>query len=102
MTKNDRAWNEYIRKGHDYIEFGSLKSRTSRSTKQWSRSSSSSFLLSSQAASTTTTTATAVHRTTIETTHAYEKNIARKALQLIGPRKINFIPVYFFTITCKE
>ena len=92
MTKNDRAWNEYIKTGYDCIELGSFKSTTARGTKQWPVSSPLSFLPSSQAALTTnvgnqyrratTTSATVIHRTTAETTRAYEKNIARKALQL--------------------
>ena len=40
VTRNDRAWNEYIRKDSDYIEFGQYQSVSTRGKKQWPRSSS--------------------------------------------------------------
>ncbi|CAF1434531.1 unnamed protein product [Rotaria sordida] len=35
VTDNDRAWNAYIKKGSDYIEFGSFKSTTKRAIQYW-------------------------------------------------------------------
>ena len=42
MTYNDRAWNEYIKKGLDYVEMGSFKSITAYHIKQWPAVSSTS------------------------------------------------------------
>ncbi|CAF4992554.1 unnamed protein product, partial [Rotaria sp. Silwood1] len=41
VTDNDRAWNEYIKKQHNFIEFGTFKSTTSWAEKQWPSSPSS-------------------------------------------------------------
>ncbi|CAF3542148.1 unnamed protein product, partial [Rotaria sp. Silwood2] len=41
VTKNDLAWNEYIKKGGNYIEFNEFKSTKTRGSKQWPSSSSS-------------------------------------------------------------
>ena len=54
VTQNDRAWNEYIRKEGDYIEFGTFQSVSTRGHKQWPTSSSSDHDQSRQAATTTT------------------------------------------------
>ncbi|CAF3215785.1 unnamed protein product [Rotaria socialis] len=35
VTHNDRAWNEYIKKSLNYIEFGSFKSTAMRGIKYW-------------------------------------------------------------------
>ena len=32
---NDRAWNEYIKKGLNFIEFGTFKSTTVRAQREW-------------------------------------------------------------------
>lgn len=42
VTDNDCAWNEYIKKGGDYIEFNEFKSTRTRGSKQWPTSSVSS------------------------------------------------------------
>ena len=42
VTHNDVAWNEYIKKGLKYIEFGEFKSTKLRGQKQWPASSPSS------------------------------------------------------------
>ena len=86
VTQNDRAWNEYIRKGGNYIEFGDYQSISKRGKKQWPTSSvsiSSSASVSSsehnqlpRAITTTTTTVTA-------RAQAEEKRqLARQALDL--------------------
>lgn len=67
MTKNDRAWNEYIKKGLNFIEFGSFKSTTAWAPRQWSTHS--------------TTTSTIAQRQT-EERRQHEKEIARQALEL--------------------
>ena len=35
MTRNDLAWNEYIKKGGNYIEFNEFKSTKKLGPKQW-------------------------------------------------------------------
>ncbi len=64
VTHNDRAWNEYIRKGGDYIEFGEYQSTSARGKKQWSSlaSVSSSSFASSSAASVVVAAAAAAAR----------------------------------------
>ena len=47
VTQNDGAWNEYIRKGSNFIEFGSFQSVSTRGQKQWPTTSSSTTSLSS-------------------------------------------------------
>ncbi|CAF1437120.1 unnamed protein product [Adineta steineri] len=47
ITENDRAWNEYIKKGGDYIEFNSFKSTTKWGTQYWPSQSSSSSVATS-------------------------------------------------------
>ncbi|CAF1468639.1 unnamed protein product [Adineta steineri] len=42
VTDNDRAWNEYIKKGCDYVEFGSFKSTSKRAVQYWPSQSQSS------------------------------------------------------------
>lgn len=42
VTYNDRAWNEYIKKGLDYVEMGNFKSITAYHIKQWPIVSSTS------------------------------------------------------------
>ncbi|CAF1515717.1 unnamed protein product [Rotaria magnacalcarata] len=42
VTNNDCAWNEYIKKGGNFIEFNEFKSTTKRGRKQWPPPSSSS------------------------------------------------------------
>ncbi|CAF1436330.1 unnamed protein product [Rotaria sordida] len=41
VTRNNLAWNEYIKKGGNCIEFNEFKSTTTRGSKQWPSSSSS-------------------------------------------------------------
>lgn len=40
VTRNDVAWNEYIKKGGNYKEFNEFKSTSTRGQKQWPPSSS--------------------------------------------------------------
>ena len=42
VTRNDRAWYEYIRNGGDYIEFGEYQSVSIRGQKQWPATTASS------------------------------------------------------------
>ncbi|CAF4079530.1 unnamed protein product [Adineta steineri] len=42
ITENDRAWNEYIKKGGDFTEFNSFKSTTKWGTQYWPSQSTSS------------------------------------------------------------
>jgi Geminivirus Rep catalytic domain len=42
VTKDDLAWNEYIKKGGNYIEFNKFKSPNKHKVKQWPPQSSSS------------------------------------------------------------
>ena len=88
VTTNDLAWNEYIKKEGNYIEFNSFKSTRTRGSKQWSSSSAVAIRSNastprqslSNAASTlalppvpATTTAAAGGRTTRATTAAEER-----------------------------
>jgi hypothetical protein len=98
VTTNDRAWNEYIKKGLNFIEFGSFKSTTKWAQKEWPSQMLSSSSPQAHSTTTTTTTSTIIpHRpttTAIATTSAmarmqttkeknkYEKEIAKQALDL--------------------
>ena len=93
VTRNDRAWNEYIRKGDDYIEFGDYQSVSARGQKQWPVSSSSSPPSSPSATSldqgqstrtATTTTTTTTTRTTATTRAQAEqrRQLAKQAIEL--------------------
>ena len=87
VTRNDRAWNEYIRKGDDYIEFGDYQSVSSRGQKQWSAaaasSPSSSATSADQGPSTRGTTRTTT-TTSINTRAQAEerRQLAKQAIEL--------------------
>ena len=51
VTTNDRAWNEYIKQGLNFIEFGDFKSVSVRGRKHWPRSCNRSSLLWNPASS---------------------------------------------------
>lgn len=94
VTRNDLAWNEYIKKDGNYIEFNEFKSTRVRGEKQWpSVSSQSSIAFTtdtdttnrplvpiSRPSSTSTTTTTV--RAQIEARRQYEKETVVNALQL--------------------
>ena len=78
VTHNDRAWNEYIRKGGDYIEFGQYQSISARGQKQWLSSA-----IVASTATTTTTTTTPMITTIIARAQAKEtRQLAKQAMQL--------------------
>jgi hypothetical protein len=95
VTQNDLAWNEYIKKAGNYIEFNEFKSTKTRGQKQWPSPSLSSTATSASSAlpmSTTiidnnqplvprTTTTTTV-RAQAEERRKHEADIARQALNL--------------------
>lgn len=61
VTQNDLAWNEYVKKGDNYIEFNEFKSTRIRSQKQWpseSTTASTSVTPVPQISLPTTTTTT--------------------------------------------
>ena len=88
VTKNDRAWNEYIKKGQNFIEFGTFKSTTVRGRKQWPQLSVSSLGSSAITHSTRadgqlgrpTTAAVTSARAKAEEKRAFERELARQAL----------------------
>ena len=56
VTHHDRAWNEYIKKDLNFIEFGQFKSTTSHGQKRWPSPSSCLSQLTTAAATTTMST----------------------------------------------
>jgi hypothetical protein len=44
VTRNDRAWNEYIKQGLHFIEFGTFKSTSKLGLKNWPRSCNQSSI----------------------------------------------------------
>ena len=72
VTRNDCAWNEYIKKNQKFIEFGSFKSAHRRQEKFW------------PSTTTTTTTTTATRRVCSysEEKRRYEKETALRAMQV--------------------
>jgi len=87
VTRNDRAWNEYIRKGGNYIEFGTYQSISTRGKKQWpaSVSSSAASVSSSDHHQTTTAITTTTKMTTraqAEERRQHIRDIAKQALDL--------------------
>jgi hypothetical protein len=91
VTHNDCAWNEYIKKDGNYIEFGTFQSTTQRKQKQWPSSASSTSSVSCIPTSTTAdnnqplvskvTTATTIKLQAHEK-RQYEENIVKQALGL--------------------
>lgn len=89
MTRNDRAWNEYIKKEQDFIELGTFKSTTARGKKEWPKLSASNTN-TSQNPITTVTNQPCLPATTIIPTNRVQgvekrrlnKEICEKALQL--------------------
>lgn len=71
VTQNDLAWNEYVKKGDNYIEFNEFKSTRIRSQKQWpSESTTASTLVTPVphiSLPTTTTTTSMVDRSLLPT-----------------------------------
>ncbi|CAF3254966.1 unnamed protein product [Rotaria socialis] len=105
VTRNDLAWNEYIKKEGNYLEFNEFKSTRARADKQYpsllaSSSSSSSVEVASSSQSNTsdsthvshqqvpthtnrrTTTATTTVRAQLEVRRQLEKDTIVRALQL--------------------
>ena len=81
VTYNDLAWNEYIKKGGDYIEFNTFKSTTVRGQKQWppSASASASATGNPQVLKTTTTTTVRVQA---EQRRQIDTEISKQALEI--------------------
>ncbi|CAF2794228.1 unnamed protein product [Rotaria sp. Silwood2] len=70
VTQNDLAWNEYVKKGDNYIEFNEFKSTRIRSQKQWpSESTTASTLVTPvpHISLPTTTTTSIVDRSVLPT-----------------------------------
>ncbi|CAF1581087.1 unnamed protein product [Adineta ricciae] len=99
VTRNDRAWNEYIKKGGNYIEFNTFKSTTKLQGKRWppsSLSSSSSISIPSSAPAAAAAPAAApsalaalapptpntTARGQVELRRQYANDVAREALTL--------------------
>lgn len=80
VTRNDRAWNEYIRKEGDYIEFGDYQSISARGQKQWPAAATSSLSTSDQAQSTTAITTTTRMGTRAQAEE--RRQLAKQALDL--------------------
>jgi hypothetical protein len=91
VTQNDCAWNEYIKKDGNYIEFGTFQSMTQHKPKQWPSSSSppastsasvptsdnnNNQLLVSKGTRTTTIRAQANEK------RQYEENLVKQVLDL--------------------
>jgi hypothetical protein len=91
VTHNDRAWNEYIRKDGNCIDFGTYQSISTRGEKQWPSSVSSSAASVSSSdhhhhqqttrAITTTTTRMSTRAQT-EERRQHMRDIAKHALDL--------------------
>ena len=91
VTQNDLAWNEYIKKESNFIEFGHFKSLKARGSKQWPAASSSSSPAAAAAISTTSNqpqasipriTRTTTVRAQAEERRRQEEEVAIKAMQL--------------------
>ena len=98
VTRNDMAWNEYIKKEGDYIEFNEFKSTRVRSEKQWPSSSAAASVAASASITSHTTdpsnqplvpiisrqssTSVTTVRAQIEARRQYEHENVVKALQL--------------------
>jgi hypothetical protein len=84
VTANDRAWNEYIKKGLNFIEFGTFKSTTARKHIHWPSASSPSSASSSRTTPHMAAAATPSAGTRLQTHAKREQNksIAQRALHL--------------------
>jgi hypothetical protein len=88
VTHNDVAWNEYIKKGGNFIEFNEFISTSKLGPKKWPPSSSSSTSTSTVDGQplvpqiTTTTTAATTVRAQAEEKRQHEINTATEALKL--------------------
>lgn len=99
VTRNDLAWNEYIKKEGNYLEFNEFKSTRVRGEKQWPSSSSSSSVAPSQSIiidtpgqpdrqllpvsrQTSTTTTTTTVRAQTEARRQFEQETVVKAMEL--------------------
>ena len=99
VTRNDLAWNEYIKKENNYIEFNEFKSTRTRGEKQWPSSSTTSTPITSntsdqpdrqlvpmsrqrRSSSTTSTSTTTTVRAQMEARRQYEHETVVKALEL--------------------
>ena len=84
VTRNDRAWNEYIRKDSDYIEFGQYQSVSTRGQKQWPRSSSatSTSSLSTSDHGQSTRAITTTSRMSTRAQAEERRQLAKQALDL--------------------
>ena len=84
VTRNDRAWNEYIRKEGDYIEFGDYQSVSVRGQKQWPRSSSatSTSSLSTSDHGQSTRAITTTSRMSTRAQAEERRQLAKQALDL--------------------
>lgn len=79
VTKNDRAWNEYIEKELNYIEFCSFKSTSAHHPKQWTTSAASQGVAAVESEG---APPSASRRVQALNRRAYEKDIAEQAFQL--------------------
>ena len=85
VTRNDRAWNEYIRKEGDYIEFGQYQSVSTRGQKQWPGSSSAtstSSLSTSDRGQITRAITTTTTRMSTRAQAEERRQLAKQALDL--------------------
>ncbi|CAF1296120.1 unnamed protein product [Rotaria sordida] len=82
VTRNDLAWNEYIKKDGNCIEFNEFKSTTTRGSKQWpslSSSPSSRSPRSRSPSTSSTRTTSPVTTTTMNLPHAPHPSVVPKA-----------------------
>ena len=85
VTQNDLAWNEYIKKELNFIEFGQFKSLKARGQTQWPSSSSAAAAITTadhpQGSVPRTTRATTVRGQAAEQ-RQYEEEVVKKAMEL--------------------
>jgi hypothetical protein len=83
VTRNDLAWNEYIKKDGDYIEFNEFKSTRTRGQKTWPSTESDA---SSSSATVVSKTTSVQPKTTVraqnETRRQFEQDTVMKVLEL--------------------
>ena len=85
VTRNDLAWNEYIKKESNYIEFNDFKSTRTRGQKTWpstESSSSSSSSISDVSKTTSVQPKTTTVRAQNEARRQFEQETVNKALEL--------------------
>ena len=87
VTRNDLAWNEYIKKDGNYLEFNEIKSTSSRGQKQWPSTSSDSPSVSDTShqpnrPSARTTTKTTTVRAQDDARRQYEQPTVIQSLEL--------------------